>query len=115
MAAQSGIATFIGARTRQKYNKMFYLDDTAGHLANWDAGAGASATSPQYVVLPENAVIIDICIAAATAQTKTQLGINGVQTGGILLNAVHLASIATRPALAVAIGAMSQFQMTQLA
>lgn len=114
MAAQSGIARFIGMSGRT-YNKGFYCDDTAGHAVNWDAGAGAGTTSPSSIQFNEPVALVDVVIAAATGQTQTRFTKDGVPTGDTILNAVHLASIATRPSLAMPIGPRQLFAMWQVA
>jgi len=114
MAAQKGIAKFVGVSGRT-YAKQFYLSDSANGLVNWDAGNGAGSASPTFAILPEAAALTDVIIAAATTQTMTQVLRNNVPTGDILLNSVQLASIVTRPPIAIPFGAGQMISMIQLA
>lgn len=100
MAAQNGVATFKG-KSKMTYSVSFYLDDTAGNPVRWSQASKASATSPTDWQPPEPVVLTDICIAAASGQTTTQMTRNGIPTGDYLLNAVHLAAITFRPVLAI--------------
>lgn len=116
MAAQSGVARFVGLQSGQTYNKQIYFDDTANNAVKFDAGAGAGATTgDSFWTPPELVQLVDFVLAAATGQTKTQLTRNGVPTGDILLNAIHLASITTRPGLSMTYGAGSKVGAIQLA
>lgn len=114
MAAQSGIARFIGMSGRT-YNKGFYLDDSAGHAANWDAGAGAGTSSPTTIQFNEPVALVDVAIAAATGQTQTRMTKDGVPTGDSILNSLHVATVTTRPSLAMPIGPRQLFAMWQVA
>jgi len=114
MAATSGMVILAG-RSGRGYAKNIYFDDTAGNLVRWDGGAGASATSPDNYVTPEECRMVDIVLAAATGQTKTQVNINDRGTGDILLNALYLAAIVTRPRPAIIFPAGSKITMVQLA
>lgn len=98
MAAQSGVAMFRGVSGR-KYSKAIYFDDVAANMVRWDGGQGASATSPLSWTAPEHISLIEVILAAATAQTKTSITRDGIPTGDTLLNALHLASVTFRPQL----------------
>lgn len=112
MAAQYGSAKFIG-RSRRTYNKQFYCDDTAGNPIKWDAGAGA-LTGDTFFIAPEDVVLKDFAMAAATTKTQTQLMVNSIPTGDILLNSLQLASVTTRPELSLGIRAGAKFAAFQL-
>jgi len=98
MAASSATFNFVG-RSRKTYAVSAYLDDTAGHLVTFSVFGKAGATSETYWQPPEAVRLHDVVIAAATGQTHTQLLVNGAPTGDMLLNAIHLAAINTRPQL----------------
>ena len=114
MAAQKGILTFTGA-SRRRYPKQFYLSDVAGALATFDQGSGAGANSDNRLIAPENGWITDIVIAAATGQTMTRVLRQGQYTGDMLLNSVHLASVNTRPSMAIPYRAGMSIQLEQVA
>lgn len=116
MAAQSGVATFafIGTRVPQTINVQFHLDDTAGNPVLWDVGGGDPSKGAEEFrpVRPVN--LVDFCIAAASGQTKTTINRGGARID-TLLNAVHLASVATRPRLAIAFGPNAPISGNQVA
>jgi len=113
MAAQYGSVKFVG-RSRRTYNKQIYLDDTAGHAVKFDNGGGA-LNGDTFWIPPEDVVLKDWAQAAASGQTQTQLLVNSVPTGDILLNSLQLASVTTRPELALGIRGGSKFAAIQLA
>lgn len=113
MAAQSGTIILRHPRGFKYLNT--YFDDTAGAKVRYDDGAGAgAATSPEYRP-PFNGVITDVVLAAATGQTKTQINIDNVPVGTILLNALHLVSVTSRPPVGVPFRAGSKIELIQLA
>ncbi len=114
MAASYGSAIFVG-QSRRRYYKDCYLDDSAGAAVRWDNGAGASATSDTFWIPPEGVVLVDLIIASATAQTKTQICRDNVPTGDICRNSLHLAAVTNRPALAVPFGKSQKISALQLA
>jgi len=114
MAAQYGTFVLKGFSGRT-YSVDCYLDDTATNPVRFDGGAGATATSPTFWTSPELTCLIDVIIAAATGQTKTQLSRNNAPTGNILRNSVQLASVTVRPDLRIVYPAGSQIMATQLA
>lgn len=114
MAAQYGAMTLILANGVTRIVDL-YCDDTATNPVRFDGGGGASATSPTSYTAPQNCMIADVILAAATGQTKTQVNRNNAATGDILRNSVHLASVATRPALRIPYNAGNLITMTQLA
>lgn len=91
MATSTGQIAFTGA-SGQRYIKDVYVPDTANALFTWDAGAGASATSPDYVQFPEAVRIDKYYQVAATGQTRTALTKNGVLTGNMWRNSLHIPS-----------------------
>ena len=114
MAAQYGMIAFRG-RGGRSFNKNVYFDDVAGALVRWDGGSGASATSPVGWTPPEHVVMVDLVLAAALVVTRTQLVRGGQPTGDILQNSVHLASVLSRPGLAIVIPAGVEVAAIQLA
>ncbi len=115
MAATNGTAQFIGLRTRQTYTKDLYLSDAAGALVNWDSGAGASATSEQSWIAPEPVVLSDVAVVTGAAQTKLQLLRNGVPSGDMLRQTVHLTTLANRPSLSILFTKGDKIGMIQIA
>lgn len=114
MAAQYGTVVLVTAMGNKSVDA--YFDDTAGNPVRFDGGSGASATSPDSYSIPGGGgVIVDVILAAATGQTKTQINKNNQATGVILRNSLHLASVVTRPQLMLSYRAGDQLTMTQLA
>ena len=114
MAASYASTIFRGSSGRAYY-KDTYLSDSAGAFATFDSGSGASATSDNKWIAPENGWITDFVIAAATGQTKTQVVVNGAATGDIFRNSIQLAATNFRPIVAVPIASGAAIQLVQLA
>jgi len=114
MAASYGTITFEkpGGLT---FTKDVYFDDAAGAAVRWDEGSGASATSTTFYTPRSLCAITDVCIATATGQTKTSIVLNSIPAGGILRNSLHLASVVTRPHMAVLLPAGTELKLIQLA
>jgi hypothetical protein len=96
VAAQNGVMMCKG-RSGQTYNVSLYFDDSANNPVRFSGYGKAGATSPTEWSAPEDCVLMDLCIAAASGQTTTQLLKNSQPTGDIFLNAIILASIVSRP------------------
>lgn len=114
MAAQNGVFMLVG-RSGQTYNISCYFDDTAGNPVRFSQAGKAGTGSPTEWTPPEPCALVDVTMAAASGQTTTQLARNGQPTGDYLLNALHLASIATRPALRVVYHQLAKLGAYQLA
>ncbi len=114
MAATEGTATFVG-RSGRTYIKDVYLDDVAGAPVNFDSGAGAAATSAEYTSLPEQCTLADVAIVTGAAQTKLQVTRNGVSTGDMLRQTLHLNTLAFRPVLRIPFNPGDVIALLQLA
>lgn len=108
-AAVDGTLILVGA-SGQTYSRGFYLPDAAGGILRFDAGAGASATSPDFATWNENVAIRDISIGTATTPAALQFRwtIDGVPTSQMMRVATYLATIASRPVLNMPIRAGSR-------
>lgn len=114
MAAQYGCARFVGQSGRIYY-KDLYFDDTAGNRVNFDSGSGAGAATATDLSFKEDVALTSLVLAAATAQTKTQILVNETPTGDIVRNSLHLVSVTNRPALGVPIQKGLRVALVQLA
>jgi len=116
MATSVAQALFIG-KSGQTYIKDCFVVDTPGELCRWDAGNGASATSPDEVDFPEDVKLVDYAQVAATGQTRGVLQLNRNPIGSIIRNALHIpsATIINRPFLGVSIPRGSKFSIRALA
>lgn len=114
MAAQYGACVFV-LQNGTTLEKDVYFDDSANAPVRWDAGAGAGASSDTGFQVPANCTLVDVCLAAATAQTKTQINVDNSPTGNMLRNSIHLASITTRPVMRVPFRAGQKVTLIQLA
>jgi len=113
---QFGQMVFRGIRSKRSYIKDIYLSDVAAAAVRFDAGAGASATSPEEWRPPEPVVLTDYSQVTGTADTeKLQLTRNGIPTGDILRYTVHLTSLANRPRLAIGFNQGDMVTALQLA
>lgn len=89
-APRYGTFSFMG-RSGRIYNVDAYISDVADDLVTWDAGAGASATSPTSFTAPEPLVLIDLAVATGLTDTsKLQILRNNQPTGDFLRYAQHI-------------------------
>jgi len=96
-----GIMHFKG-RSGMTYSKQVQIQDVAAGLMQWDNGAGASATSGDNWMPDEDVVLQDISFLTGYTVVKSiQPMRNGVPTGDFLQIGSFLATLATRPALAI--------------
>ncbi len=114
MAATEGTAVFTG-RSGRTYVKDLYLDDVAGAPVNFDSGAGAAAASAESTQLPEQCVLSDVAIVTGAAQTKLQVTRNGISTGDMLRQTLHLNTLAFRPVLRIPFNPGDVIALLQLA
>lgn len=111
-----GSVQFVGLRTRQSYSKNIYCADAVNLLVHWDAGQGASATSPEYWIAPEPVMLTDISLVTGmTVTMKVALGRNGILTGDMFEKTIHVSTIAQRPRLMLVFNQGDQIQLTELA
>lgn len=112
-APQYATMLFRGMSGRT-YAKDVYLSDTNNALANFDAGAGASATSATDITFPEPVVLEDYSqVTGMTDTTKVQLVRDNVPTGDMLRYAIHLTTLANRPKLRIGIKQGTRLTMIQ--
>lgn len=114
MAATEGTAIFVGASGRT-YVKDLYLDDVAGAPVNFDSGAGAAAASAEYTSIPEPNYLADVAVVTGAAQTKLHVTRNGVGSGNMLRQTMHLNTLALRPPLRIPFMAGDIISLIQLA
>jgi len=113
---QYGVFSFVGLRSRRTYSVDAYFSDVAGAQVNFDAGAGAGSSSPDFWTAPEPVILTDFSIVTGTQDTtKIQLTVNGRPTQDHLRYAMHLTTLSRRPVLAIGIGAGQQFRAIQRA
>lgn len=115
MAATNGTVVFYGVLSKKSYIKDVYLSDTANTPINWDAGIGASATSPTEVSFPEPVILADFAVVTGAAQTKMQLSRGGVPTGDMLRHSLHLNTLTNRPRLVIGISRGVRLSAIQIA
>ena len=114
MAATEGTAIFTG-RSGRTYVKDLYLDDVANAPVNFDSGAGAAATSGESTTIPEPCTLTDVAVVTGAAQTKLQVTRNGMGTGDMLRQTLHLNTLAFRPVLRIPFLAGDTIAFLQLA
>lgn len=112
MAAQSGSIVLAGHSPAEI---GIYFDDTAGAKVRYDDGAGAGAATSTEFIPARNCVLVDLVLAAATGQTKTQINVGGKPVGSVVLNSIHLASVTNRPRVNVPIPRGVKLELIQLA
>jgi len=96
-APQYGTIVLIGLRSQRIYNVDVYFSDVVDGLANFDGGAGASATSPTSFTCPEEVILTDMSIVTGmTDTTKVQVLRNNQPTGDFLRFTQHLTTSPAR-------------------
>lgn len=115
MAATNGTMIFRGIRGGISYIKDLYQSDVIDTQINFDGGAGASATSPTDWIPPEHVRLVDYAVVTGAAQTKLQLTRNGIPTGDMLRQTVHLNTLANRPLLNIGFAAGQKITAIQRA
>jgi len=94
--------SFMGLRSRKTYTKDVYIADVANAQVHWDAGQGASGTTPTEWICPEPVLLGDIAVVSGpTVIFKLQITRNGVPTGDIIRLVPHLTTNPMRPRLQV--------------
>lgn len=110
MAAQNGTLTLVGLKTGKTYNVDIYTPDSGYWTFNM-AGA-ATASTPNFLVLPEDVQIYDVSFTAApTATSVTLQADNAPVIGGVLRYANQLTSLPNRQRLNIRLGKGQQFQV----
>jgi len=103
-APQYAVFKFMGARSGRSYSVDAYLSDVVGALVRFDAGDGASATSPDFWIAPEPVILTDFAIVTGmTDTTKIQMTRNGQPTMDHLRFAMHVQTLAARPSLSTGV------------
>lgn len=114
-APQYGIFKFLGLSGRT-YSVDVYLSDVANALVNFDAGRGASATSPTYYRPQEGVILTDFAIVTGmTDTTKIQLFQGNQPTGDFLRYVMHLDTLAARSGLRLYFPPNSELRAFQVA
>jgi len=97
MAASSGTLILIGKQTGQSYARGIYIPDAAADVLRFDAGAGPSATSPDFATWSEDVILRDFVALGAPTATQVRLTLNGTPTSQLLRYNLHLVALAFRP------------------
>lgn len=113
-APQSG-TLFARGLTGNNYSVDIYISDVAGAPVRFDGGAGAGASSPDFYSFPEPVIVTDVSVVTGlTDTTKVRITANGAPTPSILRYALHLTTIATRPALSIKLRAGTRLGAIQI-
>lgn len=115
-APQSGTLFFRGVQTKSTYAVDVYISDVVSGMVNFDAGAGSSATSPDFYTFPEQVVLEDFSVVTGlTDTTKLRLVGDGKPSSQVLRYALHETTIATRPRLTISVAQGHRFAALQVA
>lgn len=106
---------FKGLSTGKTYSIDAYVSDVAGAKVTFDEGAGAGAGTADFITFTENVTLTDFSIVTGTADTeKIRLVSGGSPTRHILRYALHLNTLATRPALTISFAAGTRISAFQI-
>lgn len=111
-----GTMCFRGAQTKQLYEIDIYVSDVANAAVTFDGGAGAGASSPDFVTFNEPVILEDYSQVTGTADTtKMRLTAGGMPLRQVLRYAIHLTTLATRPKLNIPFRVGTRIGAIQLA
>lgn len=111
---QSGTLFAVGL-TGNNYSIDIYVSDVAGAPLRFDGGAGAGANSPDFYSFPEPVIVTDISLVTGLVDTsRIRITANGAPTPSIIRYALHLTTIATRPALSIKLRAGTRLGAIQI-
>jgi hypothetical protein len=112
---KSGTFCFRDKVTGELYEIDLYVSDVNGAAVTFDGGAGAGASSPDFVTFANPVVLVDYSQVTGTADTtKMRLTAGGSPLRTILRYAIHLTSLATRPALNIPFKANTRIGAIQM-
>jgi hypothetical protein len=115
-APQYGTFTGYGAQSKKSYSVDVYLSDVVSAMGNFDGGAGAGATSPDFYTFPEPVILTDFSLPSGmTDTTVARISVNGVPTATMIRWANFLNTLNNRPTLQIKLKAGSRLQLVQLA
>lgn len=115
-APQYGALVFKGLTSGKTYSIDLYASDVANARVNLDGGAGASATSPDFWICPENVTLFDFLIhTGMTDTTVIRFQANGRPTVHTARYAAHLDTSDARVQFVISFAAGTQISAVQLA
>ena len=98
------------------YVTELYFNDVTLNPVRFDAGAGASANSQDFVSYPEPVVVYDMIMTAVGTDTnRVRVIANGAPTPNILRHPQHISTISNRPKLSIKLKAGTRLSMIQYA
>lgn len=113
---KKSVWTFVGLRSKRTYSIQAYNSDVANALVNWDAGAGAGASSPSEYRPPEDVKLIDVAIITGMADTTQERIIANNKPLDVILDyTVQVSTSTARPKLNLNFKAGTAIRAIQLA
>ena len=113
MAASAGTLVLVG-KSGQTYQVDMYIPDATGTKVTFNSAGLAASTSDNFYRVLEDAMIVDVSIAAApTAVGAVFTLTGGLYTGKTVRWANQLATLATRMKLKIPVAAGEQLGMLQ--
>jgi len=114
--AAAYLTLIIAGRSGRRYAINGYASDAANVAVKFDEGKIAVAGSQDTYTVKEGAALVDVIFTSDLATpTNIQVQVTGTPTGDILDVTAHLASVVSRPALAIPLGAGSKLGLMQIA
>jgi len=107
---KNGTMIFRGLQSGQSYIRGFYNPDVAGSSITFDGGAGAGASSPNFITFPENVALVDVAVVSGIVDTtQVRLTSNSIPSVQLLRWTTHLESLNMRPVLNIQVAAGNRF------
>jgi len=112
---QYGSMFFVGLKTGKTYATDIYVSDVAGGKITFDEGAGAGASTADFITFNEPVRLVGFSVITGTADTeKIRIVAGGSPTRHVLRYALFLTTLSNRPQLNINFQAgqrISAFQM----
>ena len=113
---QYGSMYFVGLNTGKTYATDIYVSDVAGGKVTFDEGAGAGASTADFITFNEPVQLTDFSVVTGTADTeKVRLVSGGSPTRHVLRYALFLTTLNNRPRLNVKFAANTRISAFQIA
>ena len=107
---------FVGLQTGKTYAIDAYVSDVAGAKVTFDEGAGAGASTADFITFDEDVSLRDYSQVTGTADTeKIRLVSGGKPTRHVLRYGLHLTTLNNRPKLNINFKAGTRISAFQIA
>ena len=112
---QYGSMYFVGLKTGKTYATDIYVSDVNGAKITFDEGAGAGASTADFITFNEPVQLVDFSVVTGTADTeKLRVVAGGSPTRHVLRYALFLTTLNNRPRLNIKFDANTRISAFQI-